>query len=453
MATKYVLVTLFIIILLPCSFAGIQLPKTGGLGRGRKIRNSLLDIADLIGDFLPPVTGKTNQTTQSNSSIKYRSITYPYINITNMYYIDVMIGTGAVPYADFILDMSSDLIWTNCNSTKSATSLVIPCPKVCSSLVGNLECPKECSYNFTYDQQDSTQVAVARDKFTLGNQVLPDIVFGCGTQNEGLFNNASDIPGIIGLGMGNLSLISQMNYENFSYCLNSNSSEISPLFLNVSHPNMKGNQVHSTPLIQSPGITSGYYVGLMGISVDDKPLQIPSTTFSLLPDGSGGVVMDFGFFLTYLQKEGYEQVKQALVSNVSLSQKNASAIEFDLCFSISDPNQLPILPTITLHFDGGADMVLDPYNYMLLYEDHDDNLLCLAILPTDGTSYLGYLLQEDKHIVYDLKNSMLYFQAADCGTSMNQLIPISGSDLSFQVGVGFYFQVLVVFMFQILVGF
>ncbi|XP_072955773.1 aspartic proteinase nepenthesin-2-like [Typha angustifolia] len=436
MATKYALVTLFVLILLPFSLSA----PTGWFKILSKTARRAYKVIDKIPSISP-----------ADGSIKYRNITYPYINITDKYYIDVAIGTPEVSYAHALLDMSSDLIWTNCDSSKSTTSTVIPCPRECSSLLGNLECPKECSYNFTYDDQDSTQVALARDYFTLRNLTLEkplDIVFGCGTQNNGFFSSLS---GIIGLGRGNLSLVSQMGYGNFSYCLNSNYSDISPLFL-VSQPNLYGNQVNSTPLILNPHYTSAYYVNLIGISVDSKRLRIPSSTFSLQPDGSGGVLLDSGFFLTYLQKDGYEQVKEAIVSFVGLSQASGSTIGLDLCFSISDPNQLPAMPTITLHF-GGANMVLDPYYYMV----YDDNsgLLCSTLLPTpyDGLSVLGYQLQEDKRMFFDLKNSILSFYEVDCRSSTMQLVSESGSDLSFQVGVGLYFQILAGFMFQVLVGF
>ncbi|XP_072986455.1 aspartic proteinase nepenthesin-2-like [Typha latifolia] len=302
----------------------------------------------------------------ADGNIKYRNITYPYINITDQYYIDVAIGTPKVSYAHALLDMSSDLIWTNCDSSKSTTSTVIPCPRECSSLLGNLECPKECSYNFTYDDQDSTQVALARDYFTLGNLTLEkplDIVFGCGTQNNGFFSNLS---GIIGLGRGNLSLVSQMGYGNFSYCLNSNYSDISPLFL-VSQPNLYGNQVNSTPLIRNPHYTSAYYVNLIGISVDSKRLRIPSSTFSLQPDGSGGVLLD-----------------------------SAKCLRFLLWHCILSAGPMWCCSrTIT-------------------WIDMTNGLLCLTMLPSDGISVLGNLQQADKHIFFDLKNSVFSFQTVNC---------------------------------------
>ncbi|XP_072986458.1 aspartic proteinase nepenthesin-1-like [Typha latifolia] len=132
----------------------------------------------------------------------------------------------------------------------------------------------------------------------------------------------------------------------------------------------------------------------------------------LQPNGNGGVLLDSKSFITYLQKEGYKKVKQALLSNVTLPVADTSVAGPFLCFSSSDPSQVPPFPPMTLHFDGGADMVLQQNDYMWI--DETDGLLCLTMLPSDEISVLGNLQLTNKHIFFDLKNRMFSFQTADC---------------------------------------
>ncbi|XP_009799490.2 aspartic proteinase CDR1-like [Nicotiana sylvestris] len=77
----------------------------------------------------------------------------------------------------------------------------------------------------SYGDQSQTIGDLAFEKFTFpsifGNNVnILDVVFGCGHDNSGTFNNYTSV--IIGLGGGEVSIVNQLDKEingKFSYCL------------------------------------------------------------------------------------------------------------------------------------------------------------------------------------------------------------------------------------------
>ncbi|KAL3628392.1 hypothetical protein CASFOL_027438 [Castilleja foliolosa] len=150
------------------------------------------------------------------------------------YLMSFSIGTPAQSPVTAIMDTGSDLIWTQCklchpcinqstptfDPKKSHSYSKLKCPtNLCQALSPRLSiCDDKnyCNYRYRYGDNSSTRGALATETFTFGGKVFPLIGFGCGLANLGNFNNCS---GIVGLGRGALSLISQLNQPKFSYCL------------------------------------------------------------------------------------------------------------------------------------------------------------------------------------------------------------------------------------------
>ena len=152
------------------------------------------------------------------------------------------ISIGTPPYDIYgIADTGSDLIWAQCvpcdgcynqnkpqfNPTSSATYAPIPCgSEQCRSLDTTACSPENtCSYTYGYEA-GLTQGLLATETVTLtsssGQQIsLQNIVFGCGHKNTGSFNEEE--MGLVGLGGGPLSLVSQIGPlfggRKFSHCL------------------------------------------------------------------------------------------------------------------------------------------------------------------------------------------------------------------------------------------
>ena len=242
----------------------------------------------------------------------------------NEFLMQLGIGSPVPLNLHFILDTGSDLTWTQCQPCKNSCivqedPLYNPfrslsfrndsCSSVfCKDVKGQCDTLRHCTYFYMYGDFSFTSGNMAYETFSLLNVAskrpvsIPGISFGCGRGQFGDFSNST---GIVGMGRGPLSLVSQLgsSINNiFSYCIGSiyNASEINPLFL--------GNTARTphrhrfTPLIQNKANPSFYYLDLRGISVAGKVVPIPRGTFQIDPKGDGGFIVDSGTTLTSLEE-------------------------------------------------------------------------------------------------------------------------------------------------------
>ncbi|CAN6219066.1 unnamed protein product [Urochloa humidicola] len=353
------------------------------------------------------------------------------------YLMTLAIGTPPVRYPA-IADTGSDLIWTQCapcsdqcfkqptplyNPASSTTFGVLPCGSPLSMCVvapaPGCSCPYN-AYNYTYGTGWTAGIQ-GTETFTFGSTPADQtrvraIAFGCSNASSDDFTGSS---GLVGLGRGALSLVSQLGAGRFSYCLTpfQDTSRTSTLLIGPSASLDGAGDVASTPFVASPApMNSFYYLNLKGVSLGTKALSIPPGAFSLKADGSGGLIIDSGTTITTLVDAAYQQVRAAVVSLVSLSTTAAgsAATGLDLCFALpSTTSAPPDMPSMTLHFDG-ADMVLPPENYMIT--DTDNSLWCLMMgSQRDGLpSILGNYQQQNMHILYDVGQETLSFAPANC---------------------------------------
>ncbi|KAJ3670367.1 hypothetical protein LUZ60_010691 [Juncus effusus] len=339
------------------------------------------------------------------------------------YVMDLKIGTPPLEISG-IADTGSDLIWTQCanckkcftqptkkyNPSKSRSFSQLPCNSAfCTGLNGP---PKTCCfYNFTYGSA-IIQGTIGTETFTVGspNAVKKqNIVFGCTTKTTFLDTTVdfSNSTGLIGLGRGPYSLITQLREKKFSYCVNADVSTTSPLFLGSS-AKLKGNGIKSTPFNTILKDDIHYQLNLEGISLGDTLLPIPSGVFPLNTDGSSGFVIDSGSSYSAIISYAYDVIKDAVKSVVNLSMVSNS--DFDLCFSITASSPPPHLPDMTFHLSG-ADLVLPQDNYMTLV---DEVTYCLAMSNSSDGSILGNYQQKNMHFLYDLEKEVLSFEPAEC---------------------------------------
>jgi hypothetical protein len=352
------------------------------------------------------------------------------------YLMTLAIGTPPLSYPA-IADTGSDLVWTQCapcgdqcfkqpsplyNPASSTTFAVLPCNSslslsMCAAPPPGCACP----YNYTYGTGWTAGVQ-GTETLTFGSAPadqtrVPDIAFGCSNASSDDFQGSS---GLVGLGRGSLSLVSQLGASRFSYCLTpfQDTSSTSTLLLGPS-ASLDGTGVRSTPFVASPAMapmSTYYYLNLKGISLGTTALSIPPNAFSLNADGTGGLIIDSGTTITSLVDAAYQQVRAAIVSLVTLptTTDGSAATGLDLCFALPSPTSAPpAMPSMTLHFDG-ADMVLPADNYMIL----DSRVWCLAMQnQTDGEmSTLGNYQQQNIHILYDVGQETLSFAPTKCST-------------------------------------
>lgn len=344
--------------------------------------------------------------------------------------MDLAIGTPALSYSA-IIDTGSDLVWTQCkpcvecfkqstpvfDPSSSSTYSPVPCTgALCSDLpTSSCTSASRCGYVYTYGDASSTQGVLATETFTLAKSKLPEVAFGCGDTNEG--DGFTQAAGLVGLGRGPLSLVSQLGLDKFSYCLTSlDATGKSPLLLGsvagISESAATA-PVQSTPLVKNPSQPSFYYVNLTGLTVGSTHITLPTSAFAIQDDGTGGVIVDSGTSITYLELQGYRALKKAFVAQMSLPVVDGSGIGLDLCFKAPAKGVDQVrVPKLVLHFDGGADLDLPAENYMVL--DSASGALCLTVAASRGLSIIGNFQQQNFQFVYDVAGDTLSFAPVQC---------------------------------------
>jgi Xylanase inhibitor C-terminal/Xylanase inhibitor N-terminal len=247
---------------------------------------------------------------------------------------------------------------------------------------------------------------------TLGSQKADDVTFGCGDNNDGA--GFSQGAGLVGLGRGPLSLTSQLGFEKFSYCLTSlDETKTSPLFFGslADFSASSNTPAQSTPLVKNPSQPSFYYLSLKGFTIGSTKLAMPNSTFAINSDGTGGLIIDSGTSITYLEAAGYKLVKKAFTSEMQLPVADGTEVGLDLCFTAPSDTSSIVVPKFIFHFDG-ADLDLPANNYMIA--DSTTGLICLTVMGSRGMSILGNFQQQNIQILYDVGNEKLSFMPTQC---------------------------------------
>jgi len=341
-----------------------------------------------------------------------------------------------------ILDTGSDLIWTQCmpcanknscipqedpfySPSRSTSFTNESCSNsFCKAVQGQCDDLRHCNYFYMYGDLSLTSGNMGYETFSLrkvgfkGRAPLRHIAFGCGRDQSGSFSNSS---GIVGMGRGPLSLVSQIGSSIgniFSYCLTSiyNVSQISPLFLGDS--GLTSLRHRTTPLIHNKARPSFYYLDLRGISVNRKAIPLPKGTFQLKPNGQGGLIIDSGTTLTYLEDPAYKPLLHAVRASITSRAVNSSSVGLDLCYKKAKRSALR-LPKIAFHFGGGSRYVLPTQNSFMTVESGKKALLCLAFAsagPAGSSSVFGNVQQQNFHIAYDLGQNQLHFAHTNCAS-------------------------------------
>ncbi|XP_041012795.1 aspartic proteinase nepenthesin-1-like [Juglans microcarpa x Juglans regia] len=364
--------------------------------------------------------------TQASSDVRTR-----VVGGDGEFRMSLSIGTPPVPFLA-IMDTGSDLIWTQCQPCKTCfkqpTPIFDPAESSsfanvsCSSPVckkwADSKCGRSCEYSNSYGDGTSTEGFLATETFNFGGSdnesSVPDIGFGCGVNNEGPGLNHG--AGIVGLGRGPLSLVSQIHTRQFSYCLTSigGTNGSSSLFLGSAPSSVQVSNASTTPLLENPVLPTFYYISLVGISVGRNRLPIPPSWFQLTSDGTGGLIVDSGTTITLLTEDAYDVLKRAFLEQTKLALSDSSDHSgLDLCFNLphgKHAKQIAV-PELTFHFTG-LDLALPPENYMIV--DENLGMACLAIAPAGGFSTLGNIQQQNMLVIHNLEQKTMSFIPTDC---------------------------------------
>ncbi|XP_030963042.1 aspartic proteinase CDR1-like [Quercus lobata] len=350
------------------------------------------------------------------------------ISNSGEYLIKYSVGTPLVAILG-IADTGSDLIWLQCkpcpecynqaapffDPKMSTTYKSVSCTSSQCESVGNTSCSNDgtsCQYSVSYDDQSFSNGDLAVDTFTLGSTTsdnpvsLPETIIGCGHDNNGTFSAKGS--GIVGLGHGTVSLVSQLSSigGKFSYCLVPLTSRVEK----SSKLNFGSNAVVSspgtvsTPLVPNSQDTS-YFLTLEAMSVGSKRLEMSGSSGS--EDLEGNIIIDSGTTLTTLPTEFYSTFESAVAEEIDLERGDDPSQFLSLCYKrTSDSIEIPI----TAHFTG-ADVKLNPDTTFIQI---NEELSCMAFRANQEITIFGNLAQSNLLVGYDLVKKTVSFKPTDC---------------------------------------
>ncbi|CAI0387420.1 unnamed protein product [Linum tenue] len=113
--------------------------------------------------------------------------------------------------------------------------------------------------------------------------------------------------------------------------------------------------------------------------------------------------------LTIVPKGVLSELADAVSSQVS-GGTPVQVQGLDTCFEVEDSGSFEA-PTLTMHFDGGADVELKTGN---TFVEAEENVVCLAFAGSASLAIYGNVAQQNFRVGYDLKGETLSFEPADC---------------------------------------
>ncbi|KAK4338047.1 hypothetical protein RND71_042534 [Anisodus tanguticus] len=384
---------------------------------GSTIGSQKLEIVSRYGPCFPNAKTPTSDQLLNLDQVRVRSINKRHKskhvagNLDHGYYV-VKIGLGT-PRQNYTLmvDTGSKSTWVRCNScTKGCKSDddSLYDPSKSSTYTNNTSCSG--SFNVSYRDKSSVNGIWGCDTLTVDDLgAITNFKFGCGQENVDP-ENFGGLVGILGLGKGETSLLSQSvtAMQMFSYYIPLTSSLVGNLhFGNEAKTKSHTCATQFTPLVKGDNPVY-YYLDLVGISVAGKKLNVSSTTFT-----SRGTIIDSGTVITRFPDVVYSalraEFRQSMLSYTLLEGKVVDGL-MDTCYSLEGYNQVA-LPKITFHFGKGTptnDVTLS--NQATVWIPHDKKeVMCLAFAAKSDVSIIGNVQQRGLNVIYDLEGERIGF--------------------------------------------
>ncbi|XP_010547361.1 PREDICTED: aspartyl protease AED3-like [Tarenaya hassleriana] len=343
---------------------------------------------------------------------------------TPTYIVKARVGTPAQSLL-VAVDTSSDFTWFPCTGCvgcpsktgfspeKSTTFKNVSCNSLQCRQVPNPTCGTgACAFNLTYGSS-SLAGNFSVDTLRLAADPIPSFAFGC-VRRVSAGATVTPPQGLLGLGRGSLSLLSQsqsLYKSTFSYCLPSFRS------LNFSGslrlgPTAQPIRLKFTPLLRNPRRSSLYYVKLVGIRVGRKVVDLPPDAIAFNPTTGAGTIIDSGTVFTRLATPVYEAVRNEFRKRVKPRSAVVSSLGgFDTCYSTSI-----VAPTVTFVFPG-VNLTIPAENLLIHSTLGSTTCLAIAAAPDNVNSVVNVIasMQQQNHrVLIDVPNSRLGLARERC---------------------------------------
>uniref|UniRef100_A0A1J3H0U7 Aspartic proteinase-like protein 1 n=2 Tax=Noccaea caerulescens TaxID=107243 RepID=A0A1J3H0U7_NOCCA len=355
-----------------------------------------------------------------------------------LHYTWIDIGTPSVSFL-VALDSGSDLLWIPCNcvqcapltssyysslATKdlneynpsgSSSSKVFSCShKLCES-ASDCESPKEqCPYTVNYASDNtSSSGSLVEDILHLtynntnsrlmnsSSSVRARVVIGCGKKQSGEYLNGVAPDGLMGLGLGEISVPSFLSKaglmrNSFSLCFDEEDS--GRIYFGDMGPSMQ----QSTHFLPYNNKYVAYIVGVEACCVGNSCLK--QTSFKTL--------IDSGQSFTSLPEDVYREVAVEIDRHVNAKIKRLKGGPWDYCYETSVE---PKVPAIKLKFlNNNTFVILKPL--FEVQQNEGPVLFCLPISSSEqeGIGAIGQNYMRGYQMVFDRENMKLGWSASKC---------------------------------------
>ncbi|KAH7683877.1 Aspartic peptidase A1 family protein [Dioscorea alata] len=365
-----------------------------------------------------------------------------------LHYTWIDLGTPKVSFL-VALDAGSDLLWVPCDCiqcaplsgyqgslvkdlgiyspAESRTSKNLSCNhKLCAS-GPNCENPNEpCPYTIDYYSENTTSSGVlVEDKLYLATAtdktaVQAEVIIGCGRNQSGGYLDGIAPDGLLGLGLGEISLPSILAKaglvrNSFSMCFREDDSG-RILFGDQGVAKQK-----STPFVPLSGKYVTYIVEVESFCIGAHCL------------GKSGfqALVDSGSSFTFLPSDVYKSVSQEFDKQVKAPRLEQDAPPWEYCYKAS-LLEMPKVPSVILSFAANKSFEVTYPLFPLYSKEGGLVAVCLAVQSSGETlGTIGQNFMKGYKMVFDRENLKLGWSRSDCNDLNNSrtvpLTPPSGS--------------------------
>lgn len=164
-----------------------------------------------------------------------------------------------------------------------------------------------------------------------------------------------------------------------------------------------------------------YTIGLVGIRIGAKKLDILESVFRPDAGGSGQTMIDSGTQYTFLVEEAYNKVREEVVrlAGPKLKQGYVFGGSLDMCFDGNPVEIGQLIGDMALEFEKGVEIVV---NKERILDDMGNGVHCLGIGRSQSlgvaSNIIGNFHQQNLWVEFDLANRRVGFGKADCSKSL-----------------------------------
>jgi hypothetical protein len=271
----------------------------------------------------------------------------------------------------------------------------------------------------------------------MGDDVFRGVVFGCSSSSAG--GPPPQVSGVVGLGRGPLSLVSQLSIRRFMYCLPPPVSRSAGRLVLGADATAVRNASDKivVPMSTNSRYPSYYYLNLDGLSIGDRAMAMvrsssrnnattttPGSNSSVVasppvsddgrtgPDAYG-MIIDIASTITFLEESLYDELVDDLEEEIRLPRGSGSSLGLDLCFILPEgvPMSRVYAPPVSMAFEGEW---VRFEKEQVFVEDRQSGMMCLMMGKTDGVSILGNYQQQNMQVMYNLRRQRITFVKTTC---------------------------------------